>query len=202
MTYDPSTDFLALLRLVGSDVRSLRMPGLDWLVSALERVGLYSLSVGQDAPTTNQTTTLWFKPSEPSWESEGILYIWNAVSTAYEAATPTLWQAFLSPSGAVFQTLPNANNIIAAGVSLAAVQRAAPVNTAVQLPTIAAQYTTQKDLVLTDYSTAVVGHTITITTPDGATIMQKPSWQLLSTADYLANIRLRPSPDLNAWVFA
>lgn len=200
MSYDPTTDFLGLLRLVGSVVRSERMPGLDYVVAALNRMGLFALSVGQTAPTVNQATTFWLKPAIPSWTAEGTLYIWNPVSTAYEVATPALWQAFLSPSGSVFQSLAAANNIINAGVSLAAVQRAAPANTAVQLPTIAAQYLTQKDIVLVDYSTAVVNHTITLLPVGGATIMQLPTWQFVSTADFLSRVRLRPSPDLNSWV--
>jgi hypothetical protein len=200
MSYNPATDFMGLLRLVGSNVRSERMPGLDYVVAALARAGMFALSVGQTAPTANQTSTLWFQPAIPSWSAEGTLYLWNPLAAAYQPATPALWQAFLSPSGSVFQSLPNANNTINPGVSLAAVQRAAPANTAVQLPTIAAQYLTQKDIILTDFSTAVVSHTITLSPVGGATIMQQATWNLQSTADYLARVRLRPSPDLNSWV--
>jgi hypothetical protein len=200
MSYNPATDFIGLLRLVGSGVRSERMPGLDYVVAALARAGMFALSVGQTAPTVNQATTFWFQPAIPSWTAEGTLYIWSPTAQAYQQATPALWQAFLSPSGSVFQSLPNANNTINPGVSLAAIQRAAPTVTAVQLPTIAAQYLTQKDIVLVDFSTAVVGNAITLSTPDGATIMQQATWQLQSTADYLARVRLRPSPDLNSWV--
>ena len=200
MSYNPATDFIGLLRLVGSGVRSERMPGLDYVVAALARAGMFALSVGQTAPTVNQASTFWFQPAIPSWTAEGTLYIWSPTAAAYQQATPALWQAFLSPSGSVFQSLAAANNTINPGVSLAAVQRAAPVNTTVQLPTIAAQYLTQKDIVLIDFSTAVANHDILLTTPDGATIMQQANWNLLSTAAYLARVRLRPSPDLNSWV--
>lgn len=203
MAYNPATDFLGLVRIIGSSIRSEYMPGLDWVVEALARMGMFSLSVGQTAPTVNQASTFWLKPAQPSWLAEGTLFIWNPVTTRYEQATAALWQAFLSPSGQVFQSLAGANNIILPGVSLAAIQRVAPVNTAVQLPTIAAQFLTQKDILLVDYSTAVANHTITLSTPDGAAIMQiasPPGWQLLSTAAYLSRVRLRPSPDLNAWV--
>jgi hypothetical protein len=200
MSYNSATDFIGLLRLVGSGVRSERMPGLDYVVVALARAGMFALSVGQTAPTANQPNTFWFKPAIPSWAAEGTLYIWNPVAGAYQVATPALWQAFLSPSGSVFQSLAIANNTINPGVSLAAIQRAAPANTAVLLPTIAAQFLTQKDIVLVDFSTGVVNHTIALSTPDGATIMQQVGWQLLSTAAYLARVRLRPSPDLNSWV--
>jgi hypothetical protein len=200
MSYNSATDFIGLLRLVGSGVRSERMPGLDYVVAALARAGMFALSVGQTAPTANQPSTFWFQPAILSWSAEGTLYIWNPVAGAYQVATPALWQAFLSSSGSVFQSLAAANNTINPGVSLAAIQRAAPVNTAVLLPTIAAQYLTQKDIVLVDFSTGVVNHTIALSTPDGATIMQQVGWQLLSTAAYLARVRLRPSPDLNSWV--
>lgn len=200
MSYNPATDFIGLLRLVGSGVRSERMPGLDYVVAALARAGMFALSVGQTAPTANQPSTFWFQPAIPSWTAEGTLYIWNPVAGAYQIATPALWQAFLSPAGSVFQSLAAANNIINPGVSLAAVQRAAPTNTAVTLPTIAAQFLTQKDIVLVDFSTGVANHAIALSTPDGATIMQQVGWQLLSTAAYLARVRLRPSPDLNSWV--
>lgn len=202
MAYNPAIDFLAVLRNTGSGVRSESVPGLDFVVAALARAGVMSLSVGQTAPTTNQATTLWFQPVLPSWTAEGTLYIWNPVDAQYEVATPALWKAFLGPAGSLFQSLPNANNVVAPGTTLAAVQRVAPVNTTVTLPTIAAQYLTGKDLMLLDFSTAIVGtHIILVNTPDGATIMQKATWQLVSTPDQLQGVRLRPSPDLNSWVF-
>lgn len=205
MAYNSATDFIGLLRLVGSAVRSERMPGLDYVVAALARAGMFALSVGQTAPTANQASTFWFQPAIPSWTAEGTLYIWNPVAGAYQVATPALWQAFLSPAGSVFQSLPSANNVINPGVSLAAVQRAAPANTAIQLPSIAAQYLTQKDIVIVDFSTAVVNHTITISPVGGNLIMQSATWQLVSNANpalsgNLVRIRLRPSPDLNSWV--
>lgn len=96
MSYAPSTDFLALLRLLPGGVRTERMPGLDWLVAALARAGLLTLSVSQTAPTTNQSTTAWFKPALPSWTAEGALYLWNASTAAYEPATPILWAALFA----------------------------------------------------------------------------------------------------------
>ena len=200
MSYNPATDFIGLLRLAGGTVSSEQMPGLDYVVSALARAGMFTLYVGQTAPTTNQATTFWLQPASPAWIAEGTLYIWNAAAAAYQIATPALWQAFLSPSGSVFQSLAAANNTINSGVSLAAVQRVAPANTAVQLPAIAAQYLTQKDILLTDFSTGVVNHIITVSPIGGSTIMQQAAWELVSTAQYLARARFRPSPDLNAWI--
>lgn len=202
MAYDPATDFLGLLRLTAGGVRSERMPGLDWLAPALNRAGLFAVSIGQTAPVANQATTVWVKPAIPSWSAEGVVYLWNAIVATYVPATPALWQAFLTPSGAVFQSLPAANNIIASGVSLAAVQRAAPANTSITLPTIALQYSSQKSLRIVDFSTGVAAHDILISTPDGATIMQAATWHLLSGPAQLAGVTLTPSPDLNAWVIA
>lgn len=203
MSYDYTTDFIGLLRLVGGSLRSERMPGLDYVVAALNRLGLFTLAVGQTAPVVNQATTVWLKPDVPSWAAEGTVYIWNPVAATYQVATPQLWQVLLNPTGYAFQSLVNANNVIVAGTSVAAVQRAAPANTAISLPLVADQFLTQKDIELVDYSTGVVAHTITVTpTGAGATIMQRATLQLLSTADNLAGVRLRPSPDLNAWIIA
>lgn len=205
MSYNYTTDFLGLLRLTGGGARSERMPGLDYVVMALNRMGLFAVSVGQTAPVANQATTIWLQPALPSWSAEGVLYLWNpslAGGGAYQPATPALWQIFLNPAGYVFEALTAANNVINAGVSMAAVQRAAPAATAVVLPNLAAQFFTQKDIDLVDYSTNVVNHVITITpTGAGVTIMQRPSLQLLSTADNLGGVRLRACPDLNAWVY-
>lgn len=206
MSYNPATDFLGLIRATGGGVRSEEMPGLDYVVAALARFGAFALSVGQTAPMVNQATTVWLQPAQPSWSAEGTVYLWNAIAGAYQVANPVLWKAFLSSTGPLFQSLPAANNIIGTGVTLAAVQRVAPANTAITLPSLAGQYLTQKDILLTDFSTGIVGtHAILITTPDGATIMQKSGvvgWQLLSTEENLGSMRLRPSPDLNAWIIA
>jgi hypothetical protein len=98
MSYSSSTDFLALLRLVSGSVRMERMPGLDFLVSALARAGLFKLAVQATAPTTNQSTTVWFKPATPAWASEGILFLWNSTTGLYEPATPVLWSTLLAPA--------------------------------------------------------------------------------------------------------
>lgn len=97
MSYNPATDFLGLLRLAGGGVQSERMPGLDYVVSALSRMGFVSLYVGQAAPTVDQSTTVWLQPASPSWSAEGTVWLWNAGATppAYQAATPGLWTTFL-----------------------------------------------------------------------------------------------------------
>jgi|SRR5579872_3104779 len=202
MAYTPATDFLALLRNTGSGVRTEQMPGLDFVVDAFSRAGLLNLFIGQTAPTNNQSTTAWFQPAIPSWSGEGQLFLWDAVSGSYLPATPALWGRMTAPSGYTFQSLPNANNNIVGGISLAAVQRAAPVATAIVLPTLASQFNAGKDLSIIDFSTGVVNHAITITPSDSSTIMQNASLELLSTANQLAGVKLKASPDLNSWVIA
>lgn len=98
MSYGPTTDFLALLRQTSGGVRSVRMPGLDYVVEALARAGLIALSVGQTPPTFNQAATAWFKPAIPSWAAEGALYLWNVATAEYELATPALWGSFFAIS--------------------------------------------------------------------------------------------------------
>ena len=207
MSYNPVTDFLALLRQTSGGVRVAEIPGLDFVVAALARAGMITLSVGQTAPTTNQPTTVWFKPSLPSWVAEGTVFLWNSATDEYEPATPALWDAVLAPpqyvSGYNFQGAGGATNIILPDTSLLAVERAGPAATALTLPSLASRNLAgNKPLQIADWSTGVANHAITIGTPDGATIMQKATWQLLSTVDQLAGITLYPSTDLNGWTIA
>jgi len=204
MAYNPATDFLALLRNTGGGVRTEQMPGLDYVVDALFRAGLFALSIGHTAPIANQATTVWFQPAIPSWSGEGQVFLWNSAVAAYQAATPALWNALfnITASGYSFQSIAGAAGVVLAGTSLLAVQRVAPAATALTLPSLAAQFATGKKLQIVDFSTAVANHTITLTMPDGATIMQRAAWQLFSTPDQLAGVMLQPSPDLNSWVIA
>jgi len=205
MAYNPVTDFAALLRNTGGGVRTEQMPGLDFVVSALQRAGLLGgLVISATAPVVNQAATPWFQPAVPSWTAEGVLFLWNASALAYQPATPALWAAFFSLSviGYTFQSIASSSATILSGVTLAAIQRAAPAATAVTLPVLASQFATGKRLQVVDFSTGVVNHTITLSTPDGATIMGLANWTLLSTAAQLAGVMLQPSPDLNAWVIA
>lgn len=95
MSFSPATDFLALLRQTGGGVRTVRTPGLDYVVAALARAGVIALSVSATAPIANQAATAWFKPAIPSWAAEGTLFLWNVVTAQYEVATPALWGALL-----------------------------------------------------------------------------------------------------------
>lgn len=204
MSYNPITDFLALLRTTAGGVRNERMPGLDFVVSALSRAGLITLYVGQTEPTANQATTAWFVPASPSWVAEGVLFLWNSTAGAYQVATPALWTALFSVvvSGYSFQSAPDAANNILVGTSVLAIQRAAPAATSIILPNLGAQWAqapTQK-LQIVDFSTGVVAHNITIATADGSTVMQGANLHIFSTADQLAGVSLQPVPALNAWI--
>lgn len=202
MSYNPLTDFLALLRQTSGGVRTERMPGLDYIVAALARAGLITLSVGQSPPTSNQAGTVWLQPSVPSWVAEGTVFLWSLAVNAYVPATPALWDVLLSGSSAgyVFQSAAGASNIIGGTTSLLAIQRAGPAATLLTAPAVATRG--GKPLQIADWSTGVANHAITINTTAGDTIMKAATWELLSTADQLAGITLYPSLDLNGWVIA
>lgn len=202
MAYAPNTDFLALLRQTGSGVEPARVPGLDYVVAAMARAGLFSLSVGQTAPIVNQASTVWLQPALPSWTAEGVVRLWNSLTQQYEVATAALWSNVLAPTGYLFQSATAGVNAINSGVSLLAIERAAPSSTTLTLPTLAGQFITGRILQIVDWSTAVANHVITLVPAGGATIMKQPAWSLLSTADQLAGVSLRAAPDLNGWVIA
>lgn len=199
MAYSSTTDFLALLRQTSGGVRTERMPGLDYVVAAMARAGLFSLSIGQTAPTVNQSTTVWLPPSVPSWVAEGAVWLWSTAAAQYVPATPALWIAFLAGvSKYSFQSVVGAVGVINGGTSILAVQRAAPAATALQLPSVASQGNGNV-LNISDWSTGVVNHVMTLTAFGSNTIMGQASWQLLSSAAQLSFISLYPSTDLNGW---
>lgn len=98
MSYNPATDFVGLWRTVTGGVAKGEIPGLDFVVSALGRAGLITVSVSGTQPVANQATTAWFQPASPSYSAEGALYLWNATASAYQAATPALFRQFLEVS--------------------------------------------------------------------------------------------------------
>lgn len=202
MSYSPITDFLALLRQTAAGMEIASMPGLDYVIAAMARAGLFTLYVGQTAPVANQQTTVWLKPSQPSWVAEGTVFLWNAATGAYVPATSALWAALLTPSGYLFQSISAGSTPINVGVTLAAIQRAAPAVTILTLPDLLSQWATGRPLRIVDWSTAVTQHVISLAPVGNATIMQLSSWELLSTAAQLAGATLYPSPDLNGWVIA
>lgn len=98
MTYDPSNDFFALLRQASGGQRFVRSPGMDVVLLALSRAGLFNMEVSATAPTADQASTAWFKPADPSYASEGALYLWNAGDAEYQPATAALFLALLQAS--------------------------------------------------------------------------------------------------------
>lgn len=90
MAYNPATDFLALWRNNAGVVSKTEMPGLDYVVASLARAGLITLSVSATAPVVSQSTTAWLQTAVPSNSAEGVLRLWNPVTTVYVAATPAL----------------------------------------------------------------------------------------------------------------
>lgn len=90
MVYDPTKDFIGLWRLNAGQVSKAEMPGLDYVVAALARAGLITLSVGAIAPVVNQSTTAWLQAAVPSYSAEGVMRLWDAVAATYVAATPAL----------------------------------------------------------------------------------------------------------------
>lgn len=91
MVYNPATDFSALWRNIAGQVSKVEMPTLDLIVAALARAGFITLSVGAAAPVVSQSTTAWLQTAVPSNSAEGVMFLWNPVTTAYVAATPALF---------------------------------------------------------------------------------------------------------------
>jgi hypothetical protein len=88
MAFNPATDFLALWRNIAGTVTKVEMPGLDYVVAALARAGLITLSVSATAPVVSQSVTAWLQAATPSNSAEGVLRLWDPATSAYAAATP------------------------------------------------------------------------------------------------------------------
>lgn len=199
MAYNPLTDFPALIRKIGNQAAIEEMPGLDFVIMALARAGMFRVLVGQTAPVANMATTVWIKSALPSWTAESQVFLWNAGSAAYELATPTLWFMVLTqPAGTVFQIAASGAAPIAGNTSLLAVQRTAPALTNLALPSVYVRGA--KPLRIVDWSTGVTNHQIALNAFGTETIMRLASFNLFSTADQLAGAELFPSIDLNGWV--
>ncbi len=99
MSYVPATDFLALLRQTATGVELTRIPGLDYVVAALARAGMFQVWTGLTAPTANQQTTVWVQPAQPSWTAECTVWLWNSQLSEYQLATPNLWSVLLAFEG-------------------------------------------------------------------------------------------------------
>lgn len=98
MSYNPATDFLGLWRNNAGAVSKAEIPGLDYVVKALARAGLFTLSVSATQPVANQSTTAWLQAAVPSYSAEGALFLWDKVTTTYLPATSTLLLQLLEAS--------------------------------------------------------------------------------------------------------
>jgi len=98
MVFNPATDFLALWRNVAGTVSKVEMPGLDYVVAALARAGIITLSVSATAPVVSQSTTAWLQAAVPSSSAEGALYLWDPIATAYAPASAALFLDMLEAS--------------------------------------------------------------------------------------------------------
>lgn len=96
MPYNPSSDFVGLWSAISGNVQKAQMPGMDFVVQALARAGLLRLVTSATAPTTNQKTTAWFRPSSPSFASEGTLFLWDINLNMYVPATPELFHTMIA----------------------------------------------------------------------------------------------------------
>lgn len=95
MAYNPITDFVGLWRNTAGSLSKLEFPGLDFVVAALARAGVITVSVSATAPTVNQSTTAWLKAAVPSTSAEGQLFLWDPIANTYAAATPKLFLLML-----------------------------------------------------------------------------------------------------------
>jgi hypothetical protein len=166
MAYNSATDFLALLRNTANGERIASVPGLDYVVSAMARAGMFTLSVSQAAPTMNQSSTVWFKPASPnSWSAEGAVFLWNSVSMQYEPAHPSLWGPVISGSASVVQdvTVAGPTTILVATTIVRVGAAGAPVS--LVLPS-----STTKDgaVLVSDWRLGAGANNITISLADGA----------------------------------
>lgn len=199
MAYAPATDFLGLIRQTSGGARMESMPGLDYVMAALQRIGFCDLWVN---PTTAPTdpATVWLKTSSTDWAAEGSVFLYDALTASFQPATPALWRELASVlTGYVFQSVTGAAAAINLSTTLLAVQRDNPGVTTLALPSVVGR---SSALQIVDFSTNVAAHQV-IMNPNGVeTIMRLASFSMYSTAVQLAGVTLYPAPELNAWVIA
>lgn len=194
MSYAPATDFIGLLRQTSGGARVERMPGLDYVVAALARAGMFQLSVSDTPPVANQSVTAWFRPAVPSWASEGTLYLWEADTAQYVPASSMLWsELFITTAAAT-----NIQMIKTPGpVNVNGTANVVLVNQTVSAPiTLVMPLASAKigDVLISDWKGDAGNNTITITL-SGADVFPGglPTWQI---AGNTGSVFLRPLPGL------
>lgn len=192
MSYSPLTDFLGLLRRTNDGVRSASVPGTDYVVSALARLGLLNLAVNQTAPATNQAATAWFQPSVNPGVAEGTLYIWNG--STYVQATPDLWNVLINLNSSL-----NYVSIAALGTGAYAAQ---PADDVILLKSgIAAAFVVTVDwslrlkpLTIVDSGLGALAHNISVSPVYGQTQMGTLNYTYIIDSNG-GSIKLTPLPD-------
>lgn len=179
------------------------MPGLDYIVAALARMGFIRLWTAQTPPTLNQEVTVWLKPALPSWSAEATVWLWDGEIGAYALANPDLWTALLTNNTQTQQV--QIVNVSADTVSRFAqtvvVEREAPTVTTLALPAVSLR-SEGFDLRVVDWSVNIAEHRI-ILNPNGSdTVMRYPQFSAYSSADRRAGLTLRPIRSLSAWIIA
>lgn len=202
MAYNPSTDFLALLRQTSGGIRVESMPGLDYVLSAMARAQLFNLWVNPTSPpTVNPAPTVWLKASSVSYATEGSVFLYNADTGNFQPANPQLWRAVFAAAAAVsvFQSVTGNSANIGILTTLLAIERDNPGMTTLALPSVVGR---TLPLQIVDWSTNIAAHRIVINPSIGETIMRRATWSLYSTVDQLGGMTLYPSADLVGWVIA
>lgn len=205
MSYDYKTDFLALARQTSGGVRIERMPGMDYVVEALSRADMFKTHVGVTPPTTDQPITVWIRPAPGgSWTAESQIWLWDLLTQQYMPATNALWASIFVSAAAVqtiFQSVTTETGAANTNTTLLAVQRANPTQTTLSLPSVFAR--SSGALRIVDWSTGIAAeHEISLVPEVGQTIMQLPSWKLISTPYASQGVTLFPSTNLSGWVIA
>lgn len=186
MGYNPVTDFIALLRQTGGGLRAERMPGLDYVLAAMSRAGIFTLFVGPTAPVANQSTTVWLQPLSPSWIGESTVYLWNSSTNAYEPASPALWNALFTASAQVVQTVTVGGvTAVLANARIVRVAAGAPVTL-----TMPQAVNKVGDVLISDWNNLAGTNNITIQR-SGADVFPNGRTSLLIAADD-ASYMLRP----------
>ena len=98
MVYQPGTDFVAMWRNQTNGAARAEMPALDLVIRTLHRAGMINVFFNNAQPTTNQATTIWFRPAIPTYSGEGTVYLWDRNAFAYKFATPKLFRDYLRAS--------------------------------------------------------------------------------------------------------
>ena len=91
------------------------------------------------------------------------------------------------------QSVTTSSATVDATIGTVTINRVAPVTTALALPN--AGNRNGKTLRITDYSTSVTDHAITLTPSAGQKVMRQTTWPLYSNAASLASVELVPIVD-------